>query len=223
MSGKEASFLSGGEVPIVQTLADSSTVQYKEFGVRLHIKPVVDSENNITSHLLTEASQANFDQTAAGQPTFIIRRAETDVQVKDGQTIVIGGLLKNETGNIIRKVPWMGDIPVLGVLFRSKDYQQSLSELLVFVTLDVLKDAAADVANAAQTPEMKIWNGKQADEELRQQPKPDPNWQKPLDVDELSVPPAPSVSPKASPAAATTGPEKAKPVANFNAGQPAGK
>lgn len=202
LSGKEASFLSGGEVPIVTVLANTSTVQYKEFGVRLKIKPMVDSENNVTSHLTTEVSQANFVDTAGGQPTFLTRRAETEVQVKDGQTIVIGGLLKNEVGNTIRKVPWMGDIPVLGVLFRSKNYQQGLSELLVFVTTDVVKDVTADAANAPQMPDMKTWNGKQADEELRQETKPDPEWQKPLDVDELKVqpPPPPKPAPASKPA-----------------------
>lgn len=220
LSGKEASFLSGGEVPIVQTLANSSTVEFKEFGVRLKIKPVVDSENNITSQLATEVSQVNFSDTVGNLPTFLTRRAETEVQVKDGQTIVIGGLLRNELGDAIRKVPWLGDIPVLGNLFRSKNYQQGLSELLVFVTLEVLKDVTADAANAPQMPDMKEWNGRQADEELRQPTKPDPEWQKPLDVDELTIPAArPAESePPAAPAA---GAASTEPVTNFSPAPPA--
>ncbi len=214
LSGKEASFLSGGEVPIVQTLANSSTVQYKEYGVRLAIKPVVDSEDNISSHLMTEVSQANFAQTVAGEPTFVTRRAETEVQVKDGQTIVIGGLLQNTSANVIRKVPWLGNIPVLGILFRSKSYQQGLSELLVFVTLEVMEDVQADAIRAPQTPELKIWNGKEADQELRQRPEPDPNWQKPLNVDELTIPEKQPAVQKVQPVAApSTG--ATEPKANF--------
>ncbi len=221
LSGKEASFLSGGEVPIVQTLANSSTVEFKEFGVRLKIKPVVDSENNITSHVMAEVSDAPTIPES-GIPNFVTRRAETVVQVKDGQTIVIGGLLSNERSrDAIRKVPWLGDIPVLGVLFRSKDYQHGLTELLVLVTLDVLKDIDAEVANAAATPAMKQWNGGQADAELRQELPVDPKWQKPLEVDELlKLRPA---EPESSDAPAGTSTEKSDPTSNFSPAEPAGK
>jgi Flp pilus assembly secretin CpaC len=85
-------------------------------------------------------------------------------------------------------VPWLGDIPVLGVLFRSKDYQAGQSELLVFVTPEVVKNIDSDTENAATTPNMKKWHGKDADAELLQEPKPQPKWMKPLEVDELTVP-----------------------------------
>jgi Flp pilus assembly secretin CpaC len=136
---------------------------------------------------LVEVSSVAPEVLVAGVPSFRTRRAETDVQVKDGQTIVIGGLLNNQHDrDAIRKVPWLGDIPGLGVLFRSKDYQANLSELLVFVTPEVVKDIDADAANAAQTPELQDWHGHQADEQLRtRQDEPYPKWQKPLEVDEF--------------------------------------
>lgn len=188
LSGKEASFLSGGEVPIVQQLAQTFTVEFKEFGVRMKIKPTVDSEMRINTHILAEVSSVAPEVSISGVPSFRTRRAETDVQVADGQTVVIGGLLNNQHDrDAIRKVPWLGDIPVLGVLFRSKDYQANMTELLVFVTPEVVKDIDADVANAGRTPAMKDWNGHQAEAQFdeRQDEKDYPKWQKPLEVDEF--------------------------------------
>ncbi len=189
LSGKEASFLSGGEVPIVQQLADTFTVEFKEFGVLMNILPVVDSDGNIATHIMTEVSNVGPEVTASGIPQFRTRRTETDVKVKDGQTIVISGLLNNEHArDAMRKVPWLGDIPVLGALFRSKSFQGNITELVVFVTPEVVKDIEADVANAIRTPALQDWNGFQADEQIdtRQQDHEDyPRWQKPLEVDEF--------------------------------------
>ena len=227
LSGKEASFLSGGEVPIVQQLAQSFTVEFKEFGVRMKIKPVVDSENNVATHILAEVSEVASAPTA-GIPTFRTRRAETNVQMKDGQTLVIGGLLSNQHNrDAIRKVPWLGDIPVLGLLFRSKDYQAGQSELLVFVTPEVIQDVDADTAKAGVTPAMKKWNGTDADRELLKEQKPAPKWMKPLEVDELSAPEEPATKPAAavdgaatSAVAPATG-EAPAPATNFEPARPA--
>jgi pilus assembly protein CpaC len=227
LSGKEASFLSGGEVPIVQQLAQSFTVEFKEFGVRMKIKPVVDSENNVATHILAEVSEV-ASAPSAGIPTFRTRRAETNVQMKDGQTLVIGGLLSNQHNrDAIRKVPWLGDIPVLGLLFRSKDYQAGQSELLVFVTPEVIKDVDADTAKAGITPAMKKWHGQDADRELLKEEKPQPKWMKPLEVDELKVPeekPAArsvAAEPQAAAADAPSAAEAPAPGTNFAPARPA--
>lgn len=192
LSGREASFLAGGEVPIVQQLAQTFTVEFKEFGVRMKIKPTVDSENNVNSHIMAEVSEVGATSTA-GIPSFRTRRAETHVQIKDGQTLVIGGLLNNQHNrDAIRKVPWLGDIPVIGVLFRSKDYQAGQSELLVFVTPQVIKDPATDPAKEPVTPALQQWHGHDADAELRRKQPAPPRWQRPLEVDELTLPPEPA-------------------------------
>ena len=158
LSGKEASFLSGGEMPIVQQLQNTYTVEFKQYGVLMKIKPTVDSVRNINTHIATEVSDVNSDVTVDGVPSFTTRRAETDVQVKDGQTIFIGGLLSHDVQESVRKFPWLADIPVLGLLFRSKDFQASRSELLIFVTPEVVKDVDTEAATSAQTPEMLDWN-----------------------------------------------------------------
>ena len=167
LSGKEASFLSGGEMPIVQQLQNTFTVEFKQFGVLMKIKPTVDSERNINTHISTEVSDVNPNITIQGVPSFSTRRAETDVQVKDGQTIFIGGLLSHNVTDQLRKFPWLADIPVLGLLFRSKDFQASRSELLIFVTPEVIKDVDAEAAMAVQTQAMRDWNNEAGRDELK--------------------------------------------------------
>jgi pilus assembly protein CpaC len=157
LSGKEASFLSGGEMPIVQQLQNTFTVEFKQFGVLMKIKPTVDSARNINTHISTEVSDINPNVTVQGVPSFSTRRAETDVQVKDGQTIFIGGLFSHSIRDSLRKFPWLAEIPVLGLLFRSKDFQSNRSELLIFVTPEVVKDIDVAAATAARTTEMKDW------------------------------------------------------------------
>lgn len=167
MSGKEASFLAGGEAPIVQQLQNTFTVEFKEFGVRMKIKPTADSANNIATHLTAEVSDVNPAVTVQGVPSFTTRRAETDVQLKDGQTLAIGGLFSsNNSRDALRKFPWLGNIPVLGALFRSKDYQKNQSELLFFVTVETVKDIDAETAAAPRTPLMKEFNKQSLDGEL---------------------------------------------------------
>jgi pilus assembly protein CpaC len=170
LSGKEASFLSGGEMPIVQQLQNSFTVEFKQFGVLMKIKPTVDSVRNINTHISTEVSDVNPNITIQGVPSFSTRRAETDVQVKDGQTIFIGGLLSHNVTDQLRKFPWLADIPVLGLIFRSKNFQANRSELLIFVTPEVVKDVDTEAATAARTTMMQDWNKDAGKDDMKTPP-----------------------------------------------------
>jgi pilus assembly protein CpaC len=157
-SGKEASFLVGSEIPIVEQLPQSFTVEFKEVGVRLKIKPVADSENRINTTIHAEVSQLT-GTSISGIPIISTKSADTVLQVKDGQTIVIGGLLENNINkDVLRKLPWLGDIPVLGALFRDKQFDQAKREVLFFMTPEVMTDSENDlVATGAQSPAMKDW------------------------------------------------------------------
>jgi pilus assembly protein CpaC len=166
LSGKEASFMSGGEMPIVQQLQNTFTVEFKQFGVLMKIKPTVDSSRNINTHISTEVSDVNPNLTVQGVPSFTTRRAETDVQVKDGQTIFIGGLFSHKIQESLRKFPWLADVPVLGLLFRSKEFQADRSELLIFVTPEVVKEIDAEAASAARMHAMQNWNKEAGRDEL---------------------------------------------------------
>jgi pilus assembly protein CpaC len=156
-SGKEASFLVGEEIPIVQQLPQSFTVEFKEVGVRMKIKPTADSENRINTTIHAEVSQV-IGTGANSIPIIGAKTADTTLQANDGQTIVIGGLLENNVSrDLLRKLPWLAEIPVLGALFRDKQFDQTKREVLFFMTPEVVKDVDADTANAAKTPGMEHW------------------------------------------------------------------
>jgi pilus assembly protein CpaC len=157
-SGKEASFLVGSEIPIVEQLPQSFTVEFKEVGVRMKIKPIADSENRINTTIHAEVSQLS-GTSISGIPIISTKSADTVLQVNDKQTIVIGGLLENNVNrDVLRKLPWLSDIPVLGALFRDKQFDQAKREVLFFMTPEVMTDPENElVATGAQSPAMKQW------------------------------------------------------------------
>src|SRR6266567_3495211 len=143
VNGKEASFLAGGEFPfpIVQPGQGFTavTIQFREFGVKLKFTPVIMPNNNIHLQVVPEVSQLDFTNalTISGFtiPALSTRRAQTEFEVQDGQSFVIAGLMDNRVTNQYSKVPGLGDIPVLGNLFRSKNAQKSATELVVLCTV----------------------------------------------------------------------------------------
>jgi len=146
ISGQTASFLAGGEVPIPVTqggaVAGSITIEYKEFGVRLHFTPTVVGHQLIRLHILTEFSDAvPGAAVVGGLPafSFTTRRVESTVECGNGQTFAIAGLLSERVQAIASKLPGMGDIPVLGSLFQSVNYQKSNTELVILVTPELVQ------------------------------------------------------------------------------------
>ncbi len=143
VNGKESSFLAGGEFPfpVAQPSgAGTSTIsiQFREFGVRLKFTPVIQPNGNIHLRVAPEVSTLDFANavTVAGTsvPAISTRKAETEFELQDGQSFVIAGLMDNRVTNVMSKVPGLGDIPVLGNLFRSKSFQKSNAELMVLCT-----------------------------------------------------------------------------------------
>jgi pilus assembly protein CpaC len=142
VNGKEASFLAGGEFPfpVVQGVGglNSVTILFKEFGVRLHFTPLITPDGNIHLQVKPEVSTLDFSNalTISGfvVPALSTRRAETELELKDGQSFVIAGLMDNRVTNITSKVPGLGDIPILGALFKSKNLVKNKTELMVLVT-----------------------------------------------------------------------------------------
>jgi pilus assembly protein CpaC len=147
LAGKEASFLAGGEfpVPIIQGSTGSPTVsvQFKEFGVRLKFIANPNVDGTINLHVAPEVSALDFSNavTLSGFliPALTTRRAETEVQLKDGQSFAIAGLMDNRVQKISNKIPWLGDVPILGNLFKSSSFTKSKTELLVMVTPRIIK------------------------------------------------------------------------------------
>lgn len=152
LSGQEANFLAGGEIPIpvaqTGTNVTTITVDYKEFGVGLRFTPTVLDPSKINLKLLTEVSEidtANSFSTGSGinLPTIATRRAGTTIELADGQSFAIAGLLSSNMDNAIKQFPLLGSIPVLGALFRSTDFQRDESELVVVVTARLVKPTRA--------------------------------------------------------------------------------
>jgi pilus assembly protein CpaC len=155
-SGQEASFLAGGEFPYPVPQAGGVgvviTVQFKKFGVGLVFTPTVLEENKIALKVAPEVSELDFTTgitlTTGGQPVpgLIVRRMSTHVEMKEGQTLAIAGLLNDSHRNLVNKFPLVGDLPILGTLFRSQEFQKRETELVVLVTPWLVKPMTATAA-----------------------------------------------------------------------------
>src|SRR6266536_2623550 len=152
MDGQEASFLAGGEypVPVVQGGSDKTTVSitFKEYGVRLKFKPNIIDEDHIRLELEPEVSTIDFANGVKFDgfliPALKTRRAKTGVELRDGQSFALAGLLDNSEIKSLSKVPGLGDIPILGNLFKSTQFQKNESELMFIVTAQVVKPVNRD-------------------------------------------------------------------------------
>jgi len=158
ISGQEASFLAGGKIfiPVSQTNNNGNptiSLEEKEFGVGVKFTPTVLAGGRINLKVLSEVSDLNKDgvgitatgvSTTAILPSFTTRRAATTVQLFDGQSFAIGGLIKNNVTANIKAIPVLGEIPVLGALFSSNDFQTDRSELVFIITPHLVKPLMAD-------------------------------------------------------------------------------
>ncbi|MES2259664.1 MAG: pilus assembly protein N-terminal domain-containing protein [Pseudomonadota bacterium] len=137
-SGYKASFLAGGEIPYSVSNVNGVTVVFKPYGIKLDIEPKIGSNGVVRAVIETEVSSLDSSLTTALGPALLTRRTKTEFNVKDGDTIVLSGLLQRNTSTDIDKVPLLGDIPILGSLFRSKRFQNKETELVVFVTPSIV-------------------------------------------------------------------------------------
>lgn len=134
LSGVSASFLAGGQVPIrVADANNNTTLSYKDFGVRLVFTPVVLDGDRIQIHLTPEVSDIG-SYTSSGDPVFDSRTLDATVELRDGQSFSVAGLLQSDTKLSQNQLPWIGDVPVLGSLFKSSSFQKHDTELVVIVT-----------------------------------------------------------------------------------------
>ncbi|MCB6179668.1 type II and III secretion system protein family protein [Rhodobacter sp. Har01] len=138
LSGQEAKFLAGGEYPVPVPDNDGIKIEYKPFGVELNFTPVVVDGDII--NLTINAAVSSIDTTIAIESegfsinAFKRRETSTTVEMRDGQSFAIAGLLQDDFRNLNNQLPWIGDIPILGSLFRSAEYQRAQSELVIIVT-----------------------------------------------------------------------------------------
>jgi pilus assembly protein CpaC len=138
-SGGKARLQVGGEVPIPLAGAfGSTTVEFKPYGIILQIEPQIDADGIITAKISTELSQIDPAVTVAGIPGFLTRNTDTEVSLKEGEMVALSGLVNSEMSNAIDRVPAISRIPILGRLFRSDDFRNSRSELVVLLEPEII-------------------------------------------------------------------------------------
>lgn len=139
-SGGKAKLTVGGQVPVVTTSLNGPSVEYKDFGILLEIQPNLDPYGNLIANISSEVSQIDRSNQVQGFPGFLTRKTDNDVTMKPGETLVLAGLITREDQQSFDKVKFLGDIPILGKLFQSKSYSGGKTELVVFITPQVLTD-----------------------------------------------------------------------------------
>jgi pilus assembly protein CpaC len=164
ISGQEASFLAGGRIfiPVSQAVAGTGvptiTLEEKDFGVGLRFTPTVIDGDLINLRVAPEVSEplkqgtpfTSANGNTAIFPTFLTRRAQTTVQLKDGQSVAIAGLIKNNVIENIRRFPVLGDVPILGALFRSSEFATDRTELMFIVTVRLVKPLPTNYTTPAE-------------------------------------------------------------------------
>lgn len=166
LPGREASFLAGGEFPFPTVQAgqgsNAVTIEFKEFGVRLRFTPTITNSGSIRLRVAPEVSSLDFGNGLAfggfQVPALLTRRAETEVELREGQHLAIAGLIDNSITDNLDKIPILGDIPILGLLFRSKDVRQNRTELLVIVTPRLVQPTETPPPLPTGEPETWRWD-----------------------------------------------------------------
>lgn len=157
LSGEVATFLVGGEIPIVIDSggSSSSSVQYKEYGIRLNIGAKVNRSDKIRLYIANELSNVtgSYTYNSYSIPTINTRRTQSTIELADGDSFVIGGLLSESDRESLSKVPFVGDIPILGALARSSQTEREKSELVVFATVKLVKPVSANNSHQLPVPQ----------------------------------------------------------------------
>ena len=174
MDGQQASFLAGGEfpVPVVQSSGDKTGVAivWKEYGVRLNFKPTIIDEDHIRLEMEPEVSTIDFANGVKFEgfliPALKTRRAKTGVELRDGQSFALAGLMDNNEIKSFSKVPGLGDIPILGHLFKSKSFTTNETELMFIVTVNMVRPVNRD-----ELPQLKGIDGLRTGSPLGIEPK----------------------------------------------------
>ena len=142
IQGREAVIYVGNTVPVEKSQTTesitTSSYEYRDAGIKLKYTPRINEDGTLTAKVYTEVSTPQFDENA-GAYRFNVRTAETTITVRDGEPMVIGGLIGAEEAKSVSKIPFLGDLPILGALFRNHRKSKSESELIIFLTAHVIK------------------------------------------------------------------------------------
>ena len=156
LSGEQATIQVGGEIPYTSTNANgNSNTEFKNFGIILQFRPIVDAQNRISSAIHAEVSDRSGETAGDNQPILVTRSADSVVTLYSGSSIVIGGLIDSNESKIVQKFPLLGDIPILGEFFRHTSKSKERRELIIVVT-PYLVDME-DISQAPMSQPMRKW------------------------------------------------------------------
>ncbi|MBI5419155.1 MAG: pilus assembly protein N-terminal domain-containing protein [Deltaproteobacteria bacterium] len=133
-TGESANFLAGGEIPIVIVTPETRTVEWKTYGIVLKLQPKMDKGNRIRTQITAEISTVDHGSGSSQVPAFLTRRVTTNISSASGGTVMLSGLVKSEMAKDVAKIPLLGQIPVLGELFKSRSFRENQTELAIFIT-----------------------------------------------------------------------------------------
>ena len=174
-NGRSGGFLAGGEFPVVQTLSDSFSVEFKPFGVRLDFVPTLNWSDRIDLRVFPEVSEIDQTVSVQGVPGLKVRRTVNRVEMKEGESLVIGGLLDRRILKDLTKFPLLGDVPILGALFRSTRFRNQETELVFVITPRIVKTMKP--GEKPQLPSLEKYD----DPDIRQIPLPGASEQRSTD------------------------------------------
>ncbi len=148
-SGEKASFIAGGELPVpITAQLGNVSVEWKQYGVILRFEPIADAYNNINMKIAAEISEVDFSRGVESggvvMPAIITRKSETMVNLTQGETIVLAELISNKNSKMVDKIPILGQIPIIGELFKSREFKQERTEFLIFVTPTIVKPGSLE-------------------------------------------------------------------------------
>jgi Flp pilus assembly secretin CpaC len=167
LSGQSAVFQVGGEIPIRIVTGLVADIEFKPFGTLVNFLPRISEDGDIMLTVTPEVSQPDFSTTVEGVPTFRTRRASTSARLRDGETLIIGGLIQSVRRENVRGVPYLQDIPGIGYIFRDSRHTEELTELMVVVTPRRIAPMPPDTTLALPTDRGPLTN-----EDIRTKPDP---------------------------------------------------
>ena len=144
-SGGNAELTVGGEVPVVTSSVNGPSVEYKEFGIILNIKPQIYGKDRIAAQVMAEISQLDKSNQVGDYPAFKTRRTDNEVQLRVGETLVLSGLVNRDNQATYEGIKWLKDIPILGAFFRNKSFKGSQSEMVIFITPELMRGPGTTV------------------------------------------------------------------------------
>ena len=165
LSGEEAAIQVGGEIPYPVQTSDGPDVEWKDYGIILQLKPIVDADSRITSAIHTEVSSLS-GQSSNGYPIIFTRRADTVMTLESGSTIVIGGLMDSSESKVITKIPLLGDIPIIGEFFKHTSKSRDKRELIILITPYILNDYGTTFADMSDSMKDFYHEGKREQNDL---------------------------------------------------------